>query len=98
LGGKSRNSLTSRSVAALPNPNKTKSPLQLCADCVPDPGRSRLMVRKAGQLISRERHTWKVRISLGREPRTGTQKYQSETIRGFIREAQMSGWRAARAE
>ena len=56
------------------------------------------MVRKAGQLISRKRRMWEVRVSLGREPKTGTQKYQSETIRGFIREAQMSGWRAARAE
>jgi hypothetical protein len=56
------------------------------------------MVRKAGQLISRERHMWKVRGSLGREPKTGRRKYQSKTIRGFIREAQMSVQRAAHAE
>jgi len=46
------------------------------------------MARKAGQLISRGPHTWLVRISLGREPESGTRKYHNRTIRGSFREAQ----------
>jgi integrase len=46
------------------------------------------MARRAGQLISRGRHTWLVRVSLGREPETGTRKYHNKTIRGSFREAQ----------
>lgn len=46
------------------------------------------MARKAGQLISRGPRTWLVRISLGREPETGTRKYHNKTIRGSFREAQ----------
>ncbi|PYV14201.1 MAG: IS701 family transposase [Acidobacteria bacterium] len=46
------------------------------------------MARRAGQLISRGPHTWLVRVSLGREPETGTRKYRNKTIRGSFREAQ----------
>src|SRR5208282_5996114 len=46
------------------------------------------MARKAGQLISRGRRTWLVRVSLGRDPETGTRKYHNRTIRGSFREAQ----------
>jgi integrase len=46
------------------------------------------MARKAGQLISRGSRTWLVRISLGRDPETGTRKYHNKTIRGSFREAQ----------
>lgn len=46
------------------------------------------MARKAGQLISRGPRTWLVRVSLGREPGTGTRKYHNKTIRGSFREAQ----------
>jgi hypothetical protein len=46
------------------------------------------MARKAGQLISRGPRTWLVRVSLGREPETGTRKYHNKTIRGSFREAQ----------
>ena len=45
------------------------------------------MGRKAGQLISRGPRTWLVRVSLGREPETGTRKYHNKTIRGSFREA-----------
>jgi hypothetical protein len=47
------------------------------------------MARKAGQLISRGPRTWLVRISLGRDPETGTRKYHNKTIRGSFREAQI---------
>jgi integrase len=46
------------------------------------------MARKAGQLISRGSRTWLVRVSLGRDPETGTRKYHNKTIRGSFREAQ----------
>ncbi len=46
------------------------------------------MARRPGQLISRGPHTWLVRVSLGREPETGTRKYHNKTIRGSFREAQ----------
>ena len=46
------------------------------------------MARKAGQLISRGSRTWLVRISLGRDPETGTRKYHNKTVRGSFREAQ----------
>src|SRR6185312_4364237 len=46
------------------------------------------MARKAGQLISRGPRTWLVRVSLGRDPETGTRKYHNKTIRGPFREAQ----------
>lgn len=46
------------------------------------------MARRAGQLISRGPHTWLVRVSLGRDPETGTRKYHNKTIRGLFREAQ----------
>ena len=42
------------------------------------------MARKAGQLISRGSRTWLVRVSLGRDPETGTRKYHNKTIRGFF--------------
>ena len=46
------------------------------------------MARKAGQLISRGSRTWLVRISLGRDPETGSRKYHNKTVRGSFREAQ----------
>src|SRR5271154_3522362 len=46
------------------------------------------MARKAGQLISRGPHTWLVRVSVGRDPESGTRKYHNKTIRGSFREAQ----------
>jgi len=46
------------------------------------------MSRKAGQLISRGSRTWLVRVSLGRDPESGTRKYHNKTIRGTYREAQ----------
>jgi integrase len=46
------------------------------------------MARKAGQLISRGSRTWLVRVSLGRDPETGTRKYHNKTVRGSFREAQ----------
>lgn len=46
------------------------------------------MARKAGQLISRGPRTWLIRVSLGRDPETGTRKYHNKTIRGSFREAQ----------
>jgi integrase len=46
------------------------------------------MARKAGQLISRGSHTWLVRVSIGRDPETGTRKYHNKTVRGSFREAQ----------
>ncbi len=46
------------------------------------------MSRKAGQLISRGSLTWLVRVSLGRDPGSGTRKYHNKTIRGSFREAQ----------
>jgi hypothetical protein len=46
------------------------------------------IARKAGQLISRGSRTWIIRISLGRDPETGTRKYHNKTIRGSFREAQ----------
>lgn len=46
------------------------------------------MSRKAGQLVARGPHTWLVRVSLGRDPETGTRKYHNKTIRGSFREAQ----------
>src|SRR5579863_38587 len=45
------------------------------------------MARKAGQLISRGPRTWLVRVSLGRDPETGTRKYHNKTIRSSFREA-----------
>ena len=45
------------------------------------------MARKAGQLISRGPRTWLVRVSLGRDPETGTRKYHNRTIHGSFREA-----------
>ena len=46
------------------------------------------MARKAGQLISRGTRTWLVRVSLGRDPETGTRKYHTGTVHGSFREAQ----------
>jgi hypothetical protein len=46
------------------------------------------MARKAGQLISRGRRTWLVRVSLGRDPETGTRRYHNRTVHGSFREAQ----------
>lgn len=46
------------------------------------------MSRRAGQLISRGTKTWRVRVSLGRDPETGTRKYNNKTIHGSFREAQ----------
>jgi hypothetical protein len=46
------------------------------------------MARKAGQLISRGPRTWLVRVSLGRDPETGTRKYHNRTVHGSFREAQ----------
>jgi integrase len=46
------------------------------------------MARKAGQLISRGPRTWLVRVSLGRDPETGTWKYHNRTVHGSFREAQ----------
>jgi hypothetical protein len=42
------------------------------------------MARKAGQLITRGRSTWLVRVYLGRDPETG------QTLHGSFREAQRS--------
>ena len=55
------------------------------------------MARKAGQLISRGSRTWLVRISLGRDPETGTRKYHNKTVRGSFREAQtyLRAWTSA---
>ena len=55
---------------------------------MPDSGQEVSYARKAGQLISRGPRTWLVRVSLGREPETGTRKYHNKTIRGSFREAQ----------
>jgi integrase len=46
------------------------------------------MARKAGQLISRGPRTWLVRVSLGRDPETGTRKYHNRTVHGPFRESQ----------
>ena len=46
------------------------------------------MARKAGQIIARGPSTWLVRVYLGRDPQTGTRKYQNQTIHGPLREAQ----------
>jgi integrase len=46
------------------------------------------MARKAGQIISRGASTWLVRVYLGRDPQTGTRKYDNQTIHGPFREAQ----------
>jgi integrase len=46
------------------------------------------MARKAGQLISCGQRTWLVRVSLGRDPETGTRKYHNRTVHGSFREAQ----------
>ena len=47
------------------------------------------MARKAGQLISRGSRTWLVRISLGRDPQSGTRKYHNMTVHGGLSEAQV---------
>lgn len=46
------------------------------------------MARKVGQLISRRPRTWLVRLSLGREPETGTREYHNKTIQGSFFKAQ----------
>lgn len=46
------------------------------------------MARKAGQLISRGPHTWLVRVSLGRDPQSGTRKYHNKTVHGGLKGAQ----------
>jgi integrase len=46
------------------------------------------MARTAGRLISRASHRWLVRVSIGRDPETGTRKYHNKTVRGSSREAQ----------
>ena len=46
------------------------------------------MARKAGQLISRGSRTWLVRVSLGRDPESGSRKYHNKTIHGSFRDAQ----------
>jgi hypothetical protein len=46
------------------------------------------MARKAGQLISRGPRTWLVRVSLGRDPQSGTRKYHNKTVHGGLKEAQ----------
>ena len=48
------------------------------------------MARKAGQLISRGTRTGLVRVSLGRDPETGTRKYNNRTIHGSFREVRIS--------
>jgi hypothetical protein len=46
------------------------------------------MARKAGQLISRGPRTWLVRVSLGRDPETGTSKHDNQTVHDSFREAE----------
>jgi integrase len=46
------------------------------------------MARKAGQIIARGQSTWLVRVYLGRDPQTGTRKYNNQTLHGSFREAQ----------
>jgi len=48
------------------------------------------VARKPGQLISRGPRTWLIRVSLGREPDTGTRKYHDKTTQGSFREARTS--------
>src|SRR5580698_9284703 len=48
------------------------------------------MARKAGQLISRGTRTGLVRVSLGRDPETGTRKYHNRTVHGSFREVRIS--------
>jgi hypothetical protein len=45
------------------------------------------MAWKAGEIISRDPCTLLVRLSLGREPETGTRKYHNRTIRDSFRDA-----------
>jgi integrase len=42
----------------------------------------------AGQIIKRGENVWQVRISLGRDPNTGTRRYHNHTIRGTKKDAQ----------
>lgn len=53
---------------------------------MPDSGLE--VARKAGQLISPGPRTWLVRVSLGRDPESGSRKYHKKTIRGSFHEAQ----------
>jgi hypothetical protein len=47
------------------------------------------MARKAGQIIARGPRTWLVRISIGRDQRSNTRKYNNKTIHGSMRDAQL---------
>jgi hypothetical protein len=46
------------------------------------------MARKPGQIIARGSCTWLVRVSLGRDQKTGTRRYDNKTIHGSWRVGQ----------
>jgi integrase len=46
------------------------------------------MARKPGQIIARGSRIWLVRVSLGRDQKTGTRRYHNKTVHGSLREAQ----------
>jgi hypothetical protein len=60
----------------------------VCAACVPISEVEVTYSSESRPLISRGPPTWLMRVSLGRDPETGTGKYHNETIRGSFREAQ----------
>jgi hypothetical protein len=83
-------SLTSRISITLAKPYGPGDPAITRVRIVcPLPGRRCLTARKAGQLIACGPRTWLVRVSIGREPETGTRKYRNKTIRRSFREAQI---------
>jgi len=70
-------------------PKLNRHPCPTCERTVCLPSSRRYpMARKVGQLFSRGTRTWLVRVSLGRNPETGTRKYHNRTVHGSFRDAQ----------
>ena len=60
----------------------------LCAACVPDFREGVALARRVGQIVSRGRQRWLVRVFLGRDRETRRRRYHNRTIHGSARRAQ----------
>jgi integrase len=58
-----------------------------CAACVPTFGGA-FLSRRVGQIVSRGRRSWLVRVFLGRDCETRRRRYLSRTVHGPVRQAQ----------
>ena len=58
----------------------------MCQQCAKFAGDS--LARKTGQIVSRGRRRWLVRVLLGRDRETRQRRYHNRTVHGPVRRAQ----------